>query len=1247
MPKVRDLLDLPDRIRKMDFTVTLTDGVAKPEQTVEQYVVTPTLVDCFDQSLGLIGGAITDGRSQGTYLHGSFGSGKSHFMAMTSLLVAGNEHAWRIPALHPLRAKLDWVGKAKILELHLHMLGQHSLETAIFPAYLAYLAKHHPTAPLPPIFADEELFENAAELLDKLGDTAFFGPMNAAARTTPPPATTPASTPSDAADEDEDWGEVASADTWDRPRFDAARTSTNPTDRANLLSALITSHFRAYRSTTSNFKDIDLGLFELSRHAHALGYDAIVLFLDELVLALAMKAADPAWLGHMVESMVKLVDSTHSARPAPIVSFIARQRALQEMVGDKLAGADNRRLQEALDLAKGRFGTINIPDESLPAIVEKRVLRPKDAAAATALQQAFDGLRTTAEAAWNTLLGGKYDGNDFRRVYPFSPALIETLVALSSSLQRQRTAIKLLTELLVEHIEDLELGQLVGVGDLFDVLASGDESADGMMRERFKAAKHLYKHELLPLIQETHGTGTPEKCQRERGEQVRLGCANCPQLACRNDNRLVKTLLVAALVPEVRPLRGLTARRLVELNHGKLKSPVPGYEARQATERLKKYASHLGQIHVGGQADPTVSIELLGVDIRPIMEMAREHENPGRREALMRDILFEAMGLPGLVDGGVDQPATWRHTKRQGHVRFGNVRKMGPEALRCPEGHDWRLVIDYPFDAPGHGPADDERVLDTFLEEHGGTWTLVWLPSFFSEAINNLVKELVILNHVLDTNPATTRKYLQHLSLEQQDLAHTSLRNLQSQKRAQVEEAMLTAYGLRPAKDDDPRLDPQHRVERHLRVLQPGITVRPNLALQLSDALTRYVPELLDARFPNHPELDMALTKKTVGIAMQRFGELCDADDKKVVLEKEDLAVMRGIMYPLGLVRMSETAAHLRADGPLQELEKRRMQKQLEVPSAGQVARWYDESGTVGLLPEAEAVVVRAYARAYARTLVRFGEPYAPADGKGMPDDVMLEKPALPDPAPWMAAIERAGELFGIGLPGRARNGDNLKSFESLVRERLQAQGEAAVALPAALGRWYRALGVDEETDRLVTARCGAALVAALQGQPAMRTVEVLAAFDPRTSGRAVGRSLARAPVTRKSLDNGLALGVFQQLLAKAPSEPAAAELLEQARRALRQDELNEALAERLPQLAHQGQALLTPEPSFDSPVGSSAPTPPPPSQILVDVALRADGRTAILAALETLLADVRAALNDDSGTLSLRGRVTLTREDE
>ena len=79
---VRDLLDLPTRTEKGAFVVTLTDGLAKAERTVRDYVVTPSIHDAFDQALRLIGQTLEDSSSQAAYLHGSFGSGKSHFMAI-------------------------------------------------------------------------------------------------------------------------------------------------------------------------------------------------------------------------------------------------------------------------------------------------------------------------------------------------------------------------------------------------------------------------------------------------------------------------------------------------------------------------------------------------------------------------------------------------------------------------------------------------------------------------------------------------------------------------------------------------------------------------------------------------------------------------------------------------------------------------------------------------------------------------------------------------------------------------------------------------------------------------------------------------------------------------------------------------------------------------------------------------------------------------------------------------------------
>jgi hypothetical protein len=114
-----------------------------------------------------------------------------------------------------------------------------------------------------------------------------------------------------------------------------------------------------------------------------------------------------------------------------------------------------------------------------------------------------------------------------------------------------------------------------------------------------------------------------------------------------------------------------------------------------------------------------------------------------------------------------------------------------PELIRAhPDDHDWRLIVDFPFDQPGFGPKDDEQVLVDFRDSEGGSWTLVWLPSFSSKAVQDTLGELVVLGHVLDSGKSTLQTYVGHLSPEQRDLALTSMRNLQSQKRAQVFERL-------------------------------------------------------------------------------------------------------------------------------------------------------------------------------------------------------------------------------------------------------------------------------------------------------------------------------------------------------------------------------------------------------------------------------------------------------------------------
>ena len=60
----------------------------------------------------------------------------------------------------------------------------------------------------------------------------------------------------------------------------------------------------------------------LSKHAQALGYDAVILFLDELVLWLASHAADIAFVNREGQKVAKLVEAMTADRPIPLSALL-------------------------------------------------------------------------------------------------------------------------------------------------------------------------------------------------------------------------------------------------------------------------------------------------------------------------------------------------------------------------------------------------------------------------------------------------------------------------------------------------------------------------------------------------------------------------------------------------------------------------------------------------------------------------------------------------------------------------------------------------------------------------------------------------------------------------------------------------------------------------------------------------------------------------------------------------------------
>ena len=542
MTLIRELITIPEQVHQGDFVLKLADGVSHAGATLRDYVVTPQLNACFNDALTFIKQAVQGNTSKAAYLHGSFGAGKSHFMAVLNLLLDNNVEARSMPELANVVAQHNtWTQGRKFLLVPYHMIGARSMESAILGGYADFVRERHPEAPIPGFYLSEKLFEDASRLRKRMGDEAFFAELNSGMEAT---------------SDESGWGELSGG--WDAKSFEAAMLEPpSGDDRVDLVGALISRFYTAVADMAEGsgeaFVALDDGLSIMSRHAKALGYDAVILFLDELILWLASRAANVSFVSSEGTKLVKLVEAGNANRPIPLVSFVARQRDLRELVGENLAGSLQLQFSDSLRHWEARFHQIKLEDRNLPAIAEKRVLRPVSEAARQMLANSFDEFQKVRPEVWNTLLTETADKEMFRKVYPFSPALVQTLIAVSEALQRERTALKLMLQLLVDRRDDLELGQIIPVGDLFDVISDGDEPFSAGMRFHFDNAKRLYKQKLLPYLERQHGV---------TWENIVIGNADPAKAKIlRNDARLIKTLLLSALVPEVESLKALTAPR--------------------------------------------------------------------------------------------------------------------------------------------------------------------------------------------------------------------------------------------------------------------------------------------------------------------------------------------------------------------------------------------------------------------------------------------------------------------------------------------------------------------------------------------------------------------------------------------------------------------------------------------------------------------------------------------------------------
>ncbi|QGN48446.1 phage resistance protein [Micromonospora sp. WMMC415] len=1176
-PLLREFIDIPERTSTSDFVLKLADSVADADATLRDYVVTDRLLGNFDEALGLIRSAVEGHASKAAYLHGSFGSGKSHFMAVLHALLRGEAAARGRDEFAPLVAKHSvWLDGRRFLLVPYHLLDARSLEQRVLGGYVDRVRALHPEAPIPAVHRTDSLLEQAALLRAKIGDERFIAGLPGG-------------------DVEDEWGETEAF--WTSERLDAAFAGAYSDElRRKLVNDLLTSwnvgFFSNAREDAEAFISLDRGLTEISRHAKELGYHGLILFLDELILWLANSIGDQQFVSREIQKITNFVEGGDTRRPIPVISFIARQRDLRELVGEEVTGANELSYQDTLNLASGRFDVIKLEDRNLPEIARRRLLKPRDTTAAAAIGRAFDATTKVRREVFDTLLGtdsgSGADVDAFRSTYPFSPAFISTLVHVSSALQRSRTALKLMRQLLVDRRDTLRLGQLVPLGDLYDVISSGgDQPFTEKLKAEFEMAQKLYDLKLRPHLLGQYGLTDEDLDAARRGEALPAETAGRIR-AFTGDDRLIKTLLLAALAPSVPALRNLTARRLSALNHGSITSPIPGGEVAQVSRKLADWAGQFAEIRIGEGDDPVVSLELVGVDVDSVLATAKHYDNEGARKHMVQRLLWQQLGVQWSDSFFAEAGLTWRGSRRVIELVYGNVRDpndIRDDAFHPNDPDGWRLIIDYPFDDGSHGPADDrQRVQD--LVGRMPARTVCWIPAALTvERLTELGK-LVIIDKLLEGQRFDS--HAEHLNPDDRRRAHAALTNQRSALLAKMNGILRQAYGLAGKQASDVVLGFDDHLQSLTRALEPKLP----MGAAFNDALRTLADQMLSQQFPAHPDFDPDRKGDPVRLAdlkvvLDHVRRAVESPEGRVEVERVHRQTVRRIANPLGLGTMHEANFVIGGEWVQHFQHKAATEGITGELRVADLVGWMDAPKARGLDPIVAQLVVATFAEQTDRAFYLHGSPIVPAPDLGkITLDHTLREERLPSETDWDLARARAAAIFGF-QPLALRRGRLVALFGRELMTQAGRHRHGAADLVARLEQHADWLRLSQESGRLATARAAADLLRRLADAPSPKdAVERLAGADLTGPADRTGKSISSAAQVSAAL--AAAPWDTFEIVAGLP-EPYAAEaaaILADLRRIAQADELTAPLAPALRRAQADATTLLrraTRKPEDDS----------------------------------------------------------------
>lgn len=995
---IRDAYDLPrpEDIRAMGFVIKLRELAAgSPElaRLVSDYVVTPAVAQDLPIVLEKMRQVFDRGEEYGRFIHGSFGSGKSHFMTMLALLLEDVQAAWQKdhPAFAALRDKQrKWISEAGLLVVRIHMLSVKGkgtgLDRAVYDGFNEALRRRG-KAPFEFLHVDGVL-EEARREAQQYGDVFWKGLANA--------------------------GVVASKDDFE------AMAKASLKQREALARAYLGYKRRDPASAGIDPRWSD-GLRGMAEHAKAQGFGGVVLLIDEFLLWLGEKS------GHefveAINDLNVIVDHNTGQRAVPMFVFVARQKDIREFFPDLV---DESKIHEQLDHHAQRFEVTKLQDIELRHIVKERVLRPKadDAIAAATRRLGQDHEKILPGLLNNPDVDLAY----LKDVYPFHPALIETLIDVTALMQRERSALRLLYELLVIHYPHLPLGEFLPVGSAFDAIFPPGGVEASKKVDVLQDIHRQYYERLVPAM-----------------KQMRAGDGDFDDKRRQALDQLVKTVLLAEVSPRLKG-KGLTIERLVQLNSVDVEGETYRGRLRVAAADLVTLTNLVPDLTVSS-TDKTAIVRYVlgGVSLGEVLVRARSKvDNINKRFTVFWGALKEALGVAGRrgFDDGDDNVGDfeikWRHTKRKGTLRLGNVRELSYNDFDAPEG-GFTVLVDYPWDEPGHSVEEDRLKAMKVRKERGNRYTVCWLPRHMSPTELAIITDLAAVRflrsregqeEMLDTlSPADRGRLV--------DQAHGREKILGEQLEGLLREVYVKHGEWFPLISD-------------MDTKRPHEDLAPNL---------RHVAELLmDRRYPQHPHFLAEPKKGDLGKLLEWMVAAGDAT-VSVNYDEETARALKTLGQPLELVNLGQTKASLRVDS--------RYIKDVLARADKDIVNWTEVTDELreqyGFQPLVLDLFLGFLCQRDHRALNQVsGDPVDVVIGMPATTAVRLERGKLVGPAEWSRLRELSEQLLGLSKPPAQRSLQQQDKLAAAMRQKGVDRKGALSGLYERLGK----LGVESGPRR-------------------------------------------------------------------------------------------------------------------------------------------------------------------------------------